>query len=57
MKLTKLGWVGAMTLSSLLALPLAQAQDKKTEPQHLLLQRRLLPLARLLRRARRRPRE
>ena|SRR5882724_3095335 len=29
MRLTKLNWVGAMTLSSLLALPLAQAQDKK----------------------------
>src|SRR5437870_1825878 len=29
MRLMKLGWVGAMTLSSLLTLPLAQAQDKK----------------------------
>jgi protein CpxP len=29
MRLTKLGWVGAMTLSSLIALPFAQAQDKK----------------------------
>src|SRR6476661_2069815 len=29
MKLVKLGWVGAMTLSSLMVLPFAQAQEKK----------------------------